>query len=247
MNRLLRFLITFSVLFTLVALQSMLIKPFVVFAVYLHQIGHFISAITFSLRPNVDFIINFTDVSYTLINPKGFVSSLFIASAGYTTNLVAAILILKLMSSDLKKYLLGGTSLVYVLITLSYDGSIEHMKNLAVYLAFIIIIYMIQSQDLNDLAIRILAYSNILFVLYDTGINTIYARVGNFLGKEPVQNSIIFTDDTTKFFELTRINPILWGVFWFGITILVTVTLYKIFIYEDSSSSSSSSSSSKVA
>jgi hypothetical protein len=234
MNRLLRFSLTFSVLFVLVALESMLVKPFVVFSMYLHQIGHFLSAISFSFAPGTDFLVNFTDVSYTIIRPRGFISSFIIASSGYIANLGVAILILQLMKTPISKYLLGGTSFVYLAITLAYNGTPEHLKNLAVFMAFVIMIYMIQSEDFHDLAIRILAFSNILYVLYDTGINSIYSRVAGFIGLPGSKNDIVFTDDTSKYYQLTGIDPIVWGILWFGLTIFVLVTIYQTYISEES-------------
>lgn len=193
--------------------DSIVMQPLKVFSLYLHQISHFLTAISFSYNIN-EFNISFYDSSYTLYKVHSWGSAFVIANAGYIGGIIFSLLIFHFKHTYVKRYLLGSVALVFLLFTINYTGLSYQLIYCALFSTFVVVLYMLNNEKLNDWVIDIVGVSSIAFGIYDTAFNTIFYYINQKAQIFPTLFAYTPFNDSFNMEKLTGVPSIVWGAFW---------------------------------
>lgn len=205
------------ILIALVALwDTIIVKPLKIFAVFLHELGHSLMAVIFG-NGIKGFRINLDESGYALTLPKNEFSAFMIANGGYLGSVFFALLILGLKRTSAKKYILGGSAILLLGVSIAYGKSVFTIIYTAIFAGLVLLLYMLRNDKLNDWIIDILGISSAAYAVYDTFVDTILLQINLRLqwirGWKPTQP----LTDAVQLQKMTGIPAVVWGIIWFSI------------------------------
>ncbi|MCX7710320.1 MAG: M50 family metallopeptidase [Clostridia bacterium] len=203
--------------------NSIVIKPLKIFTVFLHELGHALMAFIFGYGIQA-FKVNFNESGYTMVQPKGWFSTFMIANGGYLGSILFALLILHLKRTSYKKYILGTLAIVFLTISIKFSGFSFTLLYSILFAVAVLMLYMVQSEKLNDWIIDIIGIASVAYAVYDTFVDTILLQLNlqfhlieGWGGKQPMT-------DAVQLQQLTHIPAIVWGVLWMAIALFAVYT-----------------------
>ena len=160
--------------------NTIIIKPLKILSVFFHELGHSLMAVIFG-NGIAGFRIYFNESGYARTLPKDWFSAFIIANGGYTGSVLFALLILKL-----KKRRQGNTYLEHVPSCCLHVDRIRRFFFTVIYAAifagFVIIIYMLRNDRINDWATDIIGVVCAVYAVYDTFVDTILLEINRKIG-----------------------------------------------------------------
>ena len=198
--------------------NTVIIKPLKIFTVFLHEIGHTVMAFIFGYGIH-DFKVNLNESGYTLVQSKGWFSSFMIANGGYLGSVLFALLILYLKRTRFKKFILGTAAILLLAVSIKFSGFSFTLLYSVIFAAFVLVLYMIQNEKVNDWVIDIIGVSSAAYAIYDTFVDTILLQLNMKLQlfegwkiEQPLTDAI-------QLAKMTGIPAFLWGIIWLGIAV----------------------------
>lgn len=206
--------------------NSVLIKPLKLFAVFLHELGHTLMAAVFGygitgLRISLD------ESGYALTLPKNNFSAFMIANGGYLGSVFFALLIILLKRTFFKKFLLGTAALLLLAVSIAYGKSAFTVIYSAIFAGFVLILYMIRNEKLNDWVIDILGVASAAYAVYDTFVDTILLQLNLRLNWIQGWKTVQPVTDAIQLQQMTHIPAMLWGIIWM---IIALIAMYAVII-----------------
>lgn len=198
--------------------NSVIIKPLKLFAVFLHELGHTLMAALFGygikgLRINLD------ESGYALTLPKNNFSAFLIANGGYLGSVFFALLILLLKRTPFKKFVLGTAAILLLVVSIVYGRSVFTIIYSAIFAGFVLILYMLHNEKLNDWVIDILGVASAAYAVYDTFVDTILLQLNQRLNWIQGWKTGQPVTDAVQLEQMTHIPAMLWGIIWLIIAI----------------------------
>lgn len=211
------------ILVAIIALwNTLIIKPFKLFTVFLHELGH--AAMAFIFGYGIKGIrIGFNEGGYALTYSKGKIASFMIFNGGYLGSVLFSLLILYLRKTQLKKYILGTVAIIFMAVSIRYAGFNFTLLYSIIFAVIAIIIYMLQNERVYDWTIDILGISGVAYAIYDTFVDTILIKFRlpfSLWGKGARGLS-----DADQLAQLTHIPAVFWGLLW---TVLSLLAVYMV-------------------
>lgn len=211
----------------LILWNSVIMKPLKIFTVFLHELGHSLMAFIFGYGIQ-SFNVNYNESGYVLAQSKGWFSSFMIANGGYLGSILFALLILSLKNTAFKNYILGGLAIVFLGITIKFSGFSFALLYAIIFAVFVIILYMLGNEKVNDWVIDIMGIAAVSYAIYDTFVDTILLQINRYLGiiagwgdKQPMT-------DAVQLANMTRIPAIVWGIIWLAVSLIaINATLIR--------------------
>ncbi len=203
--------------------NTIVIKPLKIFTVFLHELGHSLMAVIFG-NGIKGFRINLDESGYAITMPKNELSAFIIANGGYLGSVFFAQLILKLKNTFVKKYILGASAILLLGVSIAYGKSVFTIIYAAIFAGFILLLYMLKNEKLNDWVIDILGVSSAAYAIYDTFVDTILLQINHKLGliagwegQQPVTDAVIIE-------RMTHVPAVVWGRLWLIIACVAVYT-----------------------
>ncbi|HEX9060008.1 MAG TPA: M50 family metallopeptidase, partial [Clostridia bacterium] len=148
--------------------NSFVIWPLKIFTVVLHELGHALMAVIFG-HGIQGIEVYFNESGHTIVKSGGWLSDFFITNGGYLGSLVFALIILKLKNTPLKKFILGGTAIIFLAVSIKYSKFMSSLFIFSIgFAAVVIILYMLQKEVINDWVIDIIGIASVAYAVYDT-------------------------------------------------------------------------------
>lgn len=206
--------------------NSVIIKPLKLFTVFLHELGHSLMSAVFGygikgLRINLD------ESGYALTLPKDNFSAFMIANGGYLGSVFFALLILLLKRTVFKKFLLGTAALLLLTVSIAYGKSAFTVLYSAIFAGFVLILYMLRNEKLNDWVIDILGIASAAYAVYDTFVDTILLQLNLRLHWIQGWKAAQPMTDAVQLEQMTHIPAMLWGIIWL---IIAVTAIYAVII-----------------
>lgn len=203
----------FILVCTIILWNTDLIKPLKLFAVFLHELGHAFMSFIFGNGIR-ELRINLNESGYALTLPKSWFSAFMIANGGYLGSILFALLILYLKRTKFKKFIMGTVAVVLLAVAIRFSGVSFTLLYAAIFAAFVIIIYMLQNEKLEDWVIDIIGVASVAYAIYDTFVDTILLQINLKLhllkgwgGTQPMT-------DAVQLEKMTHIPAVVWGAIW---------------------------------
>jgi hypothetical protein len=222
MKRLVRYIIILVAV--LILWNTVIIKPLKIFTVFLHELGHVLMAFIFG-QGIIEFKVNLNESGHTIVYAGNWLSKLMITSGGYLGSILFALLILYLKRTFLRKYILGAIAIIFLTVTIRFSGLSFALAFSVLFAIAVILIYMSQSEKLNDWAVDILGISSVAYAIYDTFVDTILLELNNKLRVIVGWSRSGHMTDAVRMAEITGIPAIVWGIIWFCISIFAVYVL----------------------
>jgi hypothetical protein len=198
--------------------NSVIIKPLKIFAVFLHELGHSLMSVIFGYGIQ-GIRINLDESGYAITLPKDSFSAFMIANGGYLGSVFFALLILQLKRTKFKKYLLGSIAIILLIVSLRYGDSVFTILYSATFVAFVLLLYMMRNEKLNDWVIDIIGISSAVYAVYDTFVDTILLQLNIHFNIIPGWKTAQPMTDAVQLQNMTGIPAIIWGVTWLMISL----------------------------
>lgn len=207
--------------------NTIIIKPLKLFAVFLHELGHAFMAFIFGQGIQA-FKVNLDESGHVIAQVKGWFSSFMVANGGYLGSVIFALLILYLKRTSFKKLILGTLAILLLIVSISFSGFSFTLLYSVLFAVFVILLYMVQNERVNEWVIDIIGISSVAYAIYDTFVDTILLQLNQKLnliqgwkGQQPVT-------DAVQLARMTGTPAVIWGVIWLGIAVFaVSVTVMK--------------------
>lgn len=216
MKRLGKYLLILGALMAL--WNTVVIKPLKIFTVYLHELGHALMAFLFGYGIQA-FNVNFDESGSTLVQSKGWFSTFMIANGGYLGSIFFALLILYLKRTALKNYIMGILAILFLAISIRFSGFSFTLLYSIIFAVFVLVLYMLRNETVNDWVIDILGISSVAYAIYDTFVDTILLQLNLQLHLITGWNEQPMTD-AMQLAQLTHIPAIVWGILWLVIALV---------------------------
>lgn len=199
--------------------NTVLIKPLKLFAVFLHELGHSLMSVIFGYGIE-GLRINLNESGYALTLPKNDFSAFMIANGGYLGSLLFALLILYLKRTAFKKLILGGAAILLLAVSIKYGDSLFTILYAAIFAGFVLVLYMVHNEKINDWVIDILGIASVAYAVYDTFVDTILLQLN--LKLHLIQGWKITKPmtDAVQLEKMTHIPALAWGIIWLIIAII---------------------------
>lgn len=203
-----------AILVIVVALwNTIIIKPLKLFAVFLHELGHSLMAAVFGYGIK-GFRINLDESGYALTLPKNGFSAFLIANGGYLGSVLFALLIIYLKRTPFKKFILGSAAILFLGVSIAYGKSGFTIIYSAIFAGFVLLLYMVHNEKLNDWIIDIIGISSAAYAIYDTFVDTILLQLNlklhiiqGWRGAQPLT-------DAVQLEKMTHVPAFVWGLVW---------------------------------
>lgn len=209
-----------AILIVVVALwNTVFIKPLKIFAVFLHELGHSLMAVIFG-NGIKGFRINLDESGYAITLPKGQFSAFMIANGGYLGSILFALLILYLKRTSLKRFILGSAAILLLGVSIAYGKSVFTIMYAAIFAGFILLLYMLHNERLNDWVIDIIGVASAAYAVYDTFVDTILLQLNLKFHLIQGWKTTQPLTDAVQLEKMTRIPAIVWGIIWLVIACL---------------------------
>lgn len=209
----------FLILLVVIVLwNTAIIKPLRLFAVFLHELGHTFMALIFGYGIKA-FKVNLNESGYVISQPKGWFSSFMIANGGYLGSVFFALLILCLKRTRFKQLILGSIAIIMLTVSIKFSGFSFTLLYAIVFAVFVLVLYMIQNERINDWVIDIFGIASVAYAIYDTFVDTVLLQLNlklHLIKGWKVEQPLT---DAAQLAEMTRIPAIVWGIIWLCISI----------------------------
>lgn len=200
--------------------NTVIVKPLKLFAVFLHELGHSLMAVIFGYGIQ-GLRINLNESGYALTLPKNGFSAFMIANGGYLGSVLFALLILYLKRTPAKKFILGSVAILLLVISIRYaNDSLFTILYSALFAGFVLILYMLHNEKINDWVIDIIGIGSVAYAIYDTFVDTILLQlnlklhlINNWGASQPMT-------DAMQLQKMTMIPAIVWGFLWLAIALI---------------------------
>lgn len=209
-----------AILILVVALwNTVVMKPLKIFAVFLHELGHSLMAVVFG-NGIQGFRINLDESGYALTLPKSTFSAFMIANGGYLGSVLFALLILYLKRTALKKFILGTAAILLLGVSIAYGKSVFTIIYAAVFAGFVLLLYMLHNEKINDWVIDIIGVACAAYAVYDTFVDTILLQLNLRLHWIQGWKTVQPQTDAVQLQQMTHVPAMLWGLLWLVIACL---------------------------
>jgi hypothetical protein len=207
--------------------NTVIIKPLKLFAVFLHELGHSLMAVIFG-NGIQGFRINLNESGYALTLPKNAFSAFMIANGGYLGSVLFALLILYLKRTPLKKFILGTAAILLLGVSIKYGQSLFTILYSALFAGFVLILYMVHNDKLNDWVIDIIGIASVAYAIYDTFVDTILLQLNLKLQIIKGWWTTQPMTDAMQLQKMTLVPAFIWGLIWLAIALIaVNIVLLK--------------------
>ena len=213
------------ILIVVVALwNTVVIKPLKIFAVFLHELGHSLMAVIFG-NGIQGFRINMDESGYALTLPKSEFSAFMIANGGYLGSVLFALLILYLKKTSLKKFILGGAAILLLGVSIAYGKSVFTIIYAAIFAGFVLLLYMLHNDRINDWVIDIIGVASAAYAVYDTFVDTILLQLNLRLHWIQGWKTTQPLTDAVQLERMTHVPAIVWGIIWLVIACMAIYSM----------------------
>lgn len=213
------------ILIVVVALwNTIVIKPLKIFAVFLHELGHSLMAVIFG-NGIQGFSINLNESGYALTLPKSQFSAFMIANGGYLGSILFALLILYLKRTSLKRFILGAAAILLLGVSIAYGKSVFTIIYAAIFAGFVLLLYMMHNEKINDWVIDIIGVASAAYAVYDTFVDTILLQLNLRLHWIQGWKTVQPLTDAVQLERMTHVPAIVWGVIWL---VIACTAIYSI-------------------
>ena len=199
--------------------NTVIMKPLKLFAVFLHELGHSLMAVVFGYGIQ-GLRISLNESGYALTLPKNELSAFLIANGGYLGSVFFALLILYLKRTPLKKFILGTAAILLLGVSIKYGDSLFTILYSALFAGFVLILYMVHNEKLNDWVIDILGISSAAYAIYDTFVDTVLLQLNLKLNLIQGWKTEQPLTDAVQIQNMTNIPAFVWGLVWLVIALL---------------------------
>lgn len=198
-----------------------ILKPIKVVAIFVHEIGHALMMWMF-FGNSVQVNLTLSEVGHTIPVTNERFWTFIIANGGYIMSLMFSILILRIRNLKFRRYSLGLVS-VWVLISLIYVEKIPASFLYVIIFSIITIIaYIINSDKIFEWMGDIIGISSIAYCMYETFMKDMLPIVALKVDLlKGIANNEIGIRDTEILYDVTGVPAVVWGTFWFVISLLV--------------------------
>lgn len=213
----------FLMSFMLVVWDMYVFRPVSAVSMFIHKIGHNFVAFLFD-RSFAVFSITLDKSVYSNRFANSWFSSFVIANSGYVVSLLFAILMLRVKDKRVSRYILGFMSSL-ILVSLVYMKNNEtSFLHLIIFLIIMILLHMLDNDKIFEYAADIIGVSSIVYCVHETLVKDILPVVVNRVGilKDVVAYSKT-TTDSEVLCNITGIPVVIWGIFWFLVSLFVMV------------------------
>lgn len=214
----LRALLIIIILFIL--WNTVILKPLNIFTVYLHELGHFITAKMVGYEV-VNFQVEYNEsgfVRYRPQNPNIF-KTVLVGSAGYMGSLLFAVLILHFRNTKFRRIVLLAFSSIFVIISLIYSGLVSFTMFFAICMAVCVgLIIKLNKPQFETLVLEIVGYSSLIYAIQDTFVDTVLASI---VYGQKIQS------DAVGLSEATFIPATIWGLLWTALSLFIVFKTIK--------------------
>ena len=209
----------FVILTVLVVLwNNIVVSPFKELSSIFHKFGHALSSAVFEFGVEA-FSTTFESNGDVLFGAQSWVTSLVIANSGYISSILFSMLILYLKKTSVKKYMLGGLTVLYLVFSIVFTPSVSALATSMSFGVIAIVLLMIGKDSLNELMLDIVGMSLVAYVIFDTFVDTILLKLNGQLSimKNWSQQP---PNDIIKLAELTGFPTVVWGLIWLAIAVV---------------------------
>lgn len=214
-----------AILILVVALwNTVVIKPLKIFAVFLHELGHSLMAMIFG-NGIQGFRINLDESGYALTLPKSEFSAFMIANGGYLGSVLFALLILCLKRTSLKRFILGAAAILLLGVSIAYGKSVFTIIYAAIFAGFVLLLYMLHNEKINDWVIDIIGVASAAYAVYDTFVDTILLQLNLRLNWIQGWKTVQPLTDAVQLEKMTRVPAMIWGIIWLVIACLAIYSI----------------------
>lgn len=213
------------ILIVVIALwNTVVIKPLKIFAVFLHELGHSLMAVLFG-NGIQGFRINLNESGYALTLPKNQFSAFMIANGGYLGSVLFALLILYLKRTSFKKFILGAAAILLLGVSIAYGKSTFTIIYAAIFAGFVLLLYMIHNEKINDWVIDIIGVASAAYAVYDTFVDTILLQLNLKLHLIQGWKTVQPLTDAAQLERMTHVPAIIWGIIWLVIACMAVYSM----------------------
>lgn len=203
--------------------NTIILKPLNIFTVYLHELGHFVTAKIVGYEV-VNFQVEYNESGFVRYMPQNpnIVKTIFVGSAGYMGSLLFAVLILQSRNTKYRRTVLIAFSSVFLLISLFYAGLFSFTLLFSTLVAISVgVIIKLNKPPLETLVLEIVGYSSLIYAIHDTFVDTVIASI---IYGQTIQS------DAVGLGNATFIPATVWGLMWTALSLfIIFVTLRKEF------------------
>lgn len=200
------------------------IKPLKIFTVFLHELGHSLMAVLFG-NGITGFRINLNESGYALTLPKNQFSAFMIANGGYLGSVLFALLILYIKRTSFKKIILGAAAILLLGVSIAYGESTFTIVYAAIFAGFVLLLYMMHNEKLNDWVIDILGVSSAAYAVYDTFVDTILLQINLRLHWIRGWKTVQPQTDAVQLEKMTHVPAVVWGIIWLVIALIAVYSI----------------------
>ena len=209
--------------FMLVVWDMYVFRPISAVSMFVHEIGRNFVAFLFD-RSFAVFSITLDKSVYSTRFANGWFSSFVIANSGYVMSLLFAILMLRVKDKRVCRYMLG-LMVSLILVSLVYMKNTEtSFLHLIIFLIIVVVLHMLDNDKIFEYAADIIGVSSIVYCVHETLVNDILPVVVNKFGI--LKNLVAYgksTTDSEILCNITGIPVVVWGIFWFLVSLFVMV------------------------
>ena len=199
--------------------NTVIMKPLKLFAVFLHELGHSLMAVVFGYGIQ-GLRIDLNESGYALTLPKNGFSAFMIANGGYLGSLLFALLILYLKRTPIKKFILGSTAILLLGVSIKYGDSVFTILYSAIFAGFVLILYMVHNEKLNEWVIDIIGISSVAYAIYDTFVDTVLLQLNLRLHLIQGWKTTQPLTDAVQLQNMTHVPAFIWGLLWLVISLV---------------------------
>lgn len=204
--------------------NTIVIKPLKIFTVFLHELGHSLMAVIFG-NGIQGFRINLDESGYALTLPKSEFSAFIIANGGYLGSVLFALLILYLKRTPLKKFILGAAAILLLGVSIAYGKSVFTIIYAAIFAGFVLLLYMLHNEKINDWVIDIIGVASAAYAVYDTFVDTILLQLNLRLHWIQGWKTVQPLTDAVQLEKMTHVPAMIWGIIWLVIACLAIYSM----------------------
>ena len=195
-----------------------------IFAVFMHELGHSLMAVIFG-NGIQGFRINLDESGYALTLPKSQFSAFMIANGGYLGSVLFAILILYLRRTSIKRFILGAAAILLLGVSIAYGKSVFTIIYAAIFAGFVLLLYMLHNEKINDWVIDIIGVASAAYAVYDTFVDTILLQLNLRLHWIQGWKTVQPLTDAVQLEKMTHVPAMIWGIIWLVIACLAIYSM----------------------
>jgi hypothetical protein len=198
--------------------NHIVVSPFKELSSIFHKFGHALSSAILGFGVEA-FSATFKSNGDALFNAQSWVPSFVIANSGYISSILFSILILYLKKTSVKKYMVGGITIIYLVFSIVFTPSASALVTSLSFGVIAIVLLMIGRDNLNEFLLDIIGMSLVAYVIFDTFVDTILLKLNGQLSimKNWSQQP---PNDIIKLAELTGFPTVVWGLIWLAIAVI---------------------------